>query len=136
MASLIPASTSSGRNTSSSRKTWTNSRLPRLAMRASIRRRSVVTLVGAPMTGDHPGPAGDHHLVDVAADHNLAVPVSGWHRIVGAAIAHQQLQADPTGPLLTGVIGRGRQRVERLQIPNQPFTDRLVVTAQPIAEPG
>src|SRR5258708_24977168 len=41
MASLIPAHTSSGRNTSSSRSTWTNSRLPRLAMRASIRRRSV-----------------------------------------------------------------------------------------------
>src|SRR5436305_14207166 len=37
MASLTPASTSSRRNTSSSRSTWTNSRLPRLAIRASIR---------------------------------------------------------------------------------------------------
>src|SRR5437764_6613814 len=32
MASLTPASTSSRRNTSSSRSTWTNSRLPRLAI--------------------------------------------------------------------------------------------------------
>src|SRR5207253_4476683 len=48
MASLMPANTSSGRNTSSSRRTWTNSRLPRLAMRASIRRRSVANLGQVP----------------------------------------------------------------------------------------
>src|SRR3979490_2168323 len=46
MASLTPASTSSGRNTSSSRSTWTNSRLPRLAMRPSISRRSVANSSG------------------------------------------------------------------------------------------
>src|SRR5207237_540154 len=108
MASPTPASTSSGRNTSSSRSTWTNSRLPLLAMRASIRRRSVanssgrfpadqrrclvesadllfeqrqvmqrvedevLALVGARMTGDHLGPAGDHHLLDIAADQEMA----------------------------------------------------------------
>src|SRR5271168_4004839 len=149
MASLTPASTSSGRNTSSSRSTWTNSRLPRLAMRASMAPQrgeflgqipadqwrclvesadllfqqrqvmqrvedKVLALVGARMTGDHLGPAGDHHLVDVAADQNLAVAVGGRHRVVGAVIAHQQLRTDPTCPLLTGVVGRWRQRVERL----------------------
>ncbi len=39
------------------------------------------------MTGDHLCPAGDHHLVDVAADQNLAVPVGGRYRVVGAAAA-------------------------------------------------
>src|SRR6266403_5493981 len=88
------------------------------------------------MTGDHLRPAGDHYLVDVAADQNLAVPEGGRHRVVGAAIAHQQLRTDPACLLLAGVIGRWRQGVERLQIPNQPFADRLVVTAQPIPEPA
>ena len=55
----------------------------------------VLALVGARMTGDHLGPAGDHHLVDVAADQHLAVAVGGRHRIVGAAIAHQRQRADP-----------------------------------------
>jgi hypothetical protein len=50
----------------------------------------VLALVGAWMTGDHLSAAGDHHLVDVAADQNLAVPVGGRHRVVGAAIAHQR----------------------------------------------
>src|SRR5689334_14945878 len=96
----------------------------------------VLALVGARMTGDHLGPAGDHHLVDIAADQYLAVPEGGRHRVVGAAIAHQQLRTDPACLLLAGVIGRWRQGVERLQIPNQPFADRLVVTAQPIPEPA
>ena len=30
------------------------------------------------MTGDHLGSAGDHHLVDVAADQHLAMALSGW----------------------------------------------------------
>src|SRR5262249_26784732 len=47
-------------------------------------------LVRAPMTVDTLGPAGDHPLVDIAADHNLAVAVSGRHRVVSAAIAHQR----------------------------------------------
>src|SRR5207248_9297457 len=60
----------------------------------------------------------------------------GRHRVGGAALAHQQLRAGPARRLLAGVIGRWRQGVERLQIPNQPFADRLVVTAQPIPEPA
>src|ERR1700732_540264 len=50
----------------------------------------VLALVGARMTGDHLGPAGDHHLMDVAADQNLAVAVGSRYRVVGAAIAHQR----------------------------------------------
>src|SRR5262249_29538545 len=50
MASPTPASTSSIRKTSSSRRIWTNSRLPRLPMRASIkpagRRRRVANSSG------------------------------------------------------------------------------------------
>ena len=87
------------------------------------------------MTGDCLGPAADHHLVDIAADHHLAVAVGGRYRVVGAAIAHQRQRADPARLLLAGVVGRWRQRVERRQIPHQPFADRLLVTAQPIPEP-
>ena len=50
----------------------------------------VLAFVGARMTGDHLGPAGDHHLVNVAADQDLAMAVGGRHRVVGAAIAHQR----------------------------------------------
>src|SRR5947208_1244729 len=32
----------------------------------------VLALVGARMTGDHLGPAGDHHLLDIAADQEMA----------------------------------------------------------------
>jgi hypothetical protein len=43
---------------------------------------------GARMAGDHLGPAGDHHRVDVTADQHLAVAVGGRHRVVGTAITH------------------------------------------------
>jgi hypothetical protein len=82
----------------------------------------VLALVGARMTGDHLGPAGDHHHMDIAADQYFAVREGGRHRV-----AHQQLRADPARLLLAGVIGRWRQGVERFQIPNQPFADRFVV---------
>src|SRR5712671_305892 len=91
----------------------------------------VLALVGARMTGDHLGPAGDHHLVDIAADQYLAVPEGGRHRVLGAAIAHQQ------GPPSSRRRHRAlAARRGTLQIPNQPFADRLVVTAQAIPEPA
>ena len=96
----------------------------------------VLALVGARMTRDHLGPAADHHLVDVAADQNLAVTIGGRHRIVGAAIAHQRQRADPARLLLAGIVGRRRQLMERRQIPHQPFANRLLVTAQAITEPA
>src|SRR5712671_6360834 len=58
----------------------------------------VLALVGTRMTGDHLGPAGDYHLVDIAADQYLAVPEGGRHRVVRTAIAHQQLRTDPCPP--------------------------------------
>ena len=73
--------------------------------------------------------------MDVAADQDLAMTIGSRHRIVGAAIAHQQLRADPARLFLTGVVGCRRQAVERLQIPRQPFADRLLVTAQAIPKP-
>ena len=96
----------------------------------------VLALVGARMTRDHLGPAADHHLVDVAADQNLAVTIGGRHRIVGAAIAHQRQRADPARLLLAGIVGRRRQLMERRQIPHQPFANRLLVTAQAITKPA
>src|SRR3954468_14929768 len=102
----------------------------------------VLALVGARMTRDHLGPAADHHLVDKAADQNLAVTVGGRYRIVGAAIAHQRQRADPAWLLLAGIGRRRRPLMERRhlthprRIPPQPFADRLLVTAQAIADPA
>src|SRR3954468_9353755 len=96
----------------------------------------ILALVGARMPRDCLGPARDHYLADVAADQNLAVTVGGRHRIVGAAIAHQRQRTDPAWPLLAGIVRRRRQLMECRQIPNQPFANRLLVTAQPIAEPA
>ena len=80
------------------------------------------------MTGDHRGSTGDHHLMDIAADHHFPVAIGGRYRVVGAAVAHQRLRADPGRLLLAGVIGCWWQGVERRQITLQAFADRLLVT--------
>src|SRR5438270_4007563 len=95
-----------------------------------------LAFIGARMTGDHRGSTGDHHLMDIAADYHFPVAIGGWYRVVGAAIAHQRVRADPGGPLLAGVIGCWRQVLEGRQIPRQALADCLVVTAQPIGEPA
>src|SRR5207244_12568219 len=83
----------------------------------------------------HPHATGEHPLLHVAATPHLPLPIGGRYRVVGAAIAHQRLRADPARLLLAGFIGHWRQRFESRQIPRQALTDRLVVTAQPIPEP-
>jgi hypothetical protein len=88
------------------------------------------------MTGDHLGSTGDHHVVDIAADHYFTVAIGGRHRVVSAVIAHQRLRADPAGLLLASVRGCWRQPLEYRQIPHQALADRLVVTAQPLGEPA
>src|SRR6266567_660229 len=95
-----------------------------------------LALIGTRMTGDHRGSTGDHHLMDIAADHHFPVAIGGRYRVVGAAIAHQRLRADPGRLLLAGVIGCWRQVLEGCQIPRQALANRLVVTAQPIGEPA
>src|SRR5689334_379714 len=95
-----------------------------------------LALIGARMTGDHRGSTGDHHLMDIAADHHFPVAISGRYRVVGAAIAHQRLRADPGRLLLAGVIACWRQVLEGCQIPCQALANRLVVTAQPLGEPA
>ena len=95
-----------------------------------------LAFIGARMTGDHRGSAGDHHLMDIAADYHFPVAIGGRYRVVGAAIAHQRLRADPSRLLFAGVIGCWRQVLEGRQIPRQALADCLVVTAQPIAEPA
>src|SRR5438105_483637 len=95
-----------------------------------------LAFIGARMTGDHRGSTGDHHLMDIAADYDFPVAIGGRYRVVGAAIAHQRLRADPGRLLFAGVIGCWRQVLEGRQIPRQALADCLVVTAQPIAEPA
>jgi hypothetical protein len=88
----------------------------------------IFPLVRARMSGDYLRPAGDHHLIDVAADQDLAVAVGGRHRVVGAAIAHQRQRTDPARLLLAAIVRRRGQVVERRKVSDQPFTDRLLVT--------
>src|SRR3954462_11100280 len=71
-----------------------------------------LAFIGARMTGDHRGSTGDHHLMDIAADYHFPVAIGGRYRVVGAAIAHQRLRADPGRLLLAGVIGCWRQVLE------------------------
>ncbi|MBC4018427.1 hypothetical protein H7965_24420 [Siccirubricoccus deserti] len=49
----------------------------------------VLALVGPAVPGDYRRAATDHHLLDVAADQDLAVTIGDRHRVVVAAVAHQ-----------------------------------------------
>ena len=42
----------------------------------------VLALIGARMTRDLLGAAGDYHLVDIATDQHFAVAIGGRHRVV------------------------------------------------------
>src|SRR5690349_4291784 len=95
-----------------------------------------LAFIGARMTGDHRDSTADHHLMDIAADHHFPVAIGGRYRVVGAAITHQRLRADPGRLLLAGVIGCWRQVLEGCPIPRQALANRLVVTAQPLGKPA
>ena len=77
----------------------------------------VLAVVAPGMAGDDLAAAADHHLVDVAADPDVAVAVGDRHRVVVGLVAHQRLRADPPGGLVAGVEGRGRQVRHRRRDP-------------------
>ena len=89
------------------------------------------------MPGDHVGTARDHHLVDIAADQNLAMTVGRRHRVVGAAVAHQGQRAHSTCPLLPGVM-RDRDQVVPPDQPDQSVDlapgAALTGPAEPVGE--
>jgi hypothetical protein len=100
--------------------------------------------VGSAMPGDHLGPAGDDHFVDIATHPHLVMGIGHRHRIIGAAIAHHGDRGGLRADFLAGVIRRGWQFHQRIQIPHEPFADRLTVAAHaivvalqaPVFQPG
>ena len=78
-----------------------------------------------------PGPAADHHLIDVAPDEHLTVAVGHGHGIVVAAVTHQRQRTRPSRALIAGIIGSRRQWQENLTIPLETLADGLLVAPQP-----
>ena len=87
-------------------------------------------LVGPPMPRDHLGPGADDDLADIAADLDLMMGVGNRHRVVIAPVAHHRDRGSAGADLLAGVIGRGRQHHQRIEIPQQPLADRLGMAAE------
>ena len=92
----------------------------------------VLAVVAPGVARDDLTAAADHHLVDVAPDPDVAVPIGDRHRVVVGLVTHQRLRADPPGRLVAGVERRGRQVRHRLQVARQPRADRLGVAAQDV----
>jgi hypothetical protein len=55
------------------------------------------------VAGNHLVAAHDHHLMHLALDQHLAVPVLGGHGVVVRAISHQRGRADARGEPETGL---------------------------------
>src|SRR3712207_4656977 len=62
--------------------------------------------------------------------------ISGWHRVVVAVIAHEREGGHARSSAITRIIGRRRQRLQRLQIALQALTNALGVPPQSVIQPG
>ncbi len=82
-------------------------------------------LVGPPMPRDDVGPGADHDLADIAADLDLVMGIGDRHRVVVAAVAHHRDRGGARADLLAGVVGRGRQHHQSIEVSEQPLADRL-----------
>jgi hypothetical protein len=82
-------------------------------------------LVGSLVPRDHLGPGADDDLADIPADLHLVVGVGDRHRVVIATVAHHRDRCGAGAELLAGVVGRRRQRHQRVEIPQHPLADRL-----------
>ena len=87
------------------------------------------------MPRDDLGPAGDQHLLDVAAHQHRTVAVGGRYRVVVAVVAHQRQGRDPPGLAVTCLIGRTRPRLQGGEVTLQPLADALGMAADAVVEP-
>jgi hypothetical protein len=85
------------------------------------------------MAGDDLATATDHHLVNIASDPDILMPIGDRHGIVVGLVAHERLSRDFRTRLVAGIEWRRRQRTHGSEITLQPLTDRLDLTAQPVA---
>jgi hypothetical protein len=81
----------------------------------------VLARVRALVPGDDLGPAGDHHLLDIALHQHRAVAVGGRHRVVVALVAHEGQRGDPCRPAVAGLIGHGWPWPQDGEVPLQPL---------------
>ena len=95
----------------------------------------VVAFVRAFVLGDHFCPAADDHLVYVALDQHVPVPVGHRDRVIIGAVPDQGQRTRPAGLLLASVIGRGGQWQQRIQVPLHALADGLGVAPEPRVPP-
>src|SRR3954465_835815 len=62
--------------------------------------------------------------------------ISGRHRVVVAVVAHEREGGHARRPAITRIIGRRRQRLQRVQIALEALADALGVSPQPVIQPG
>ena len=82
------------------------------------------------MPGDDLSSAADHHPVHVALHQHVPVSVGHRRRVIIGAVPHQGQRTHPAGRLVAGVVGRGWQRQQRVQVPLHPLADGLGVSPQ------
>ena len=90
----------------------------------------IVLLIRAGMPGDDLSSAADHHPVHVALHQHVPVAYGHRHRVIIGAVPHQGQRTHPAGRLVAGVVGRGWQRQQRVQVPLHPLADGLGVSPQ------
>ena len=85
------------------------------------------------MASDDLTAAADRHLVDIAADPDILMAIGDRDGIVVGLVAHERLSGYLGAGLVAGIEGRRWQHAHGGKIALQPFPDRLVLAAQPVA---
>ena len=75
--------------------------------------------------------AADHHLVHVAPDQDVPVPVGHRRRVVIGLVPDQGQGTHPAGLLVAGVVGHGGQGQQGVQVPLHALADGLIVAPEP-----
>ena len=77
------------------------------------------------MAGDHLCATADDDLMDIAADLNLVMGIGYRHGIIVVAVPDHGDRRRPRAHLLAGIVRRGRQRHQCIQVAHQAVADRL-----------
>ena len=89
-------------------------------------------VVGPPVPGDHFRATPDDHRIDVAAHLDLMMGKRDGHGIIVVPVAHHRDRCGAGADFLAGIVGRGRQGHQGIQIAHQPLADRFRMPAHKI----